>query len=280
MNQETIKKTIRDSHESALQKAKLVLPEMDVMTVIKLVYDISTGKKELKDVKAEWIPILESAGIAYAKEMSENLLVNALKNSDNESLKKLGTRKFADKLVNSARPAGIAVQKYCKGEIDLKEFIESLNNAGVLNVGNEVARAFGHDLSGLENSAEALLKISMPAAAYASSMAAYKMCMEALNEAHLVHDERVRIQNQCNESIAMIGRYRTDMEQSVEKYLHQYMTVFNTAMAAMDQAIIDDDPDGYISSCNEITTMMGHDVQFDNMDEFDSFMDSDESLKL
>ena len=46
----------------------------------------------------------------------------------------------------------------------------------------------------------------------------------------------------------------------------------------MNQAIISNDPDGYISGNVQIQQILGAEIQFTNQDEFDSLMDSDEDF--
>lgn len=280
MNNKNMSQVIMDSHEAAFHEAVKVLPEIDAMTVIELVYDIVTGARKPEDVKEEMLEVLKAAGTVYANEMAENILTNSLKASDHESLRKLGKKEFADKLLKSASPVNQAVRDYFKGKTNLTEFVKTLSNTGIKDVGSDIASAFGYDLSSEQQAVDALLNTSMPVMAYAASMAAYQMCMEALDDAHLAHEERVRVQKQCEESIKMIRKYRLSLEEAVEKYLSQYMSVFLNAMTAMDQAVIDNDTDGYISANNEITSIMGHDVQFHNQDEFDALMNSEEALKL
>ena len=48
----------------------------------------------------------------------------------------------------------------------------------------------------------------------------------------------------------------------------------------MDQAIINQDPDGYIAGNAEICEVLGRKPQFRSMSEFNDLMASDESLKL
>ena len=48
----------------------------------------------------------------------------------------------------------------------------------------------------------------------------------------------------------------------------------------MDQAILDNDPEGFISGNVQIQKILGYDTQFTSFDEFDSLMESDMDFKL
>ena len=82
------------------------------------------------------------------------------------------------------------------------------------------------------------------------------------------------------ESVAMIRQYREEMERMVSMYLTEHLETFESGFAAMDQAIMDGDVDGYIKGNAEIQKILGYDTQFTNQQEFDDLMDSDIAFKL
>lgn len=280
MNTENIKEMIVHAHEKAFDKAMNEMPEIDVNLIINTFADLSAGRIELSDLKGEIAEIVTRSGAAYAKEMAESILQDTLKASDNESIQKLSTRKFVDQLFNSAVPAATSVKMYMEGKNDAAGLYEALGKSGIGDVAKTISNAFGYDLSTYKNAPEALLETAVPVLAYAASLEAFEMCMTALNGAHIAHEERVKIQKQCDENIQMIRRYRKEMEDAVEQYLGKYMSAFQESISLIDRSAIDNDPDGYILGNVQIAALMGHDVQFSNQSEFDALMDSDEPLKL
>jgi hypothetical protein len=70
------------------------------------------------------------------------------------------------------------------------------------------------------------------------------------------------------------------MERMVFKYLTEHLEIFETGFAAMNQAIMDGDVDGYIKGNAEIQRILGFDTQFTNQQEFDDLMVSDIAFKL
>lgn len=280
MDKENAKKIIIHAHEQAFNEAVKQIPEIDVNQIINVFADLNTGKIQLEDLKGEIVQTISKAGAIYAKEMAETILQDSLKNSSNKNIQKLSTKKFAEDLFNSAAPAGKAVKLYMEGKIDAAGLYEALGKSGIGDVATTVSKAFGYDLSTYKNAADALVNTAVPVIAYTASLEAFEMCMEALDESHLAHEERVRIQKQCDENIQMIRHYRQEMEAAVEQYLGKYMTAFQQSIALIDRSAIDNDPNGYILANAQIASLMGHDVQFSDQDEFDALMDSDEPLKL
>ena len=93
-------------------------------------------------------------------------------------------------------------------------------------------------------------------------------------------EERIRIEKACAESVAMILKYREEMDNVVTTYLTEHLETFEAGFAAMDQAMIDNDIDGYIKGNVEIQKILNYDVQFTCQEEFDDLMDSDFAFKL
>ena len=130
------------------------------------------------------------------------------------------------------------------------------------------------------NSVEEIFKLSYPVMAYTASMAAYKELRKAQEQYEEAQEVRILIEKACAESVAMIRQYREEMERVVSKYLTEHLETFESGFAAMDQAIMDGDVDGYIKGNVEIQKILGYDIQFTNQQEFDDLMDSDIAFKL
>ena len=115
---------------------------------------------------------------------------------------------------------------------------------------------------------------------YAAASAIYKELATTLKNAKLAHEERLLIEKECAEAIAMIRNYRKEMDEMVSRYLSENIQIFNNSFSEMDKAILENDSDGFIKGNLEIQKAMGKEVQFTNQNEFDLFMDSNISLKL
>lgn len=71
------------------------------------------------------------------------------------------------------------------------------------------------------------------------------------------------------------------MNRIASQYLSDYQNVFNSAFSDMDSALLSGDIDLFISGANKITKKLGGTIQYENMNEFESFMDDNKiSLTL
>lgn len=66
------------------------------------------------------------------------------------------------------------------------------------------------------------------------------------------------------------------MNRIASQYLSDYQNVFNSAFSDMDSALLSGDIDLFISGANKITKKLDGTVQYETMNEFESFMDNDE----
>ena len=78
----------------------------------------------------------------------------------------------------------------------------------------------------------------------------------------------------------MILQYRAEMSRAVEQYMTEYLDTFSNAFTEMDNAILNNDSNGFIKGNAQIQRLLGHEVQFNSQDEFDTLMMSDDSFKL
>ena len=257
------------------------LPDISVIKLINLIYEVSTGKKEPKEAAKEFgAPYAVFAKVFVVKK-AKQLINEGLKKADMEELSETD---FADKLIACMTGVATHVQMYMKHEITDEEFIERLGNEGIQDITKKVLEASGmdreiaanigvKDLSEIGNMAPMIV-------AFAAYIAAYKIIRKAQDELQLAEAERVKIEAACNESIAMIRQYRTEMEYVVNHYLTERIEVFESGFAAMDKAILENDTDGYIGGNAAIQEVLGYKSQFKNQSEFDALMESDQDFKL
>ena len=73
---------------------------------------------------------------------------------------------------------------------------------------------------------------------------------------------------------------RKEMNDIANNYFQHYHSIFNEAFNTMDNAFMSDDINGFIKGVNTITYSLGKDVQYNTMEEFDEFMESNKNFIL
>ena len=103
---------------------------------------------------------------------------------------------------------------------------------------------------------------------------------ESITDYKEAREERIRVQERCDEQIRILNEYRDDIESEVAGYLVSNITVFDEAFSQMNQAVLNNDSDAYIEANSKIQDKLGKESQFNSQYEFDGLMDSDDDFKL
>ena len=261
-------------------------PELDINKLINIAFDLCCKRNTLSD--EDWKDAKENAREEVMKEvmpfvehhLKQHATAAVSAGISAVGIKELATQKFSSELVDSAQQIGVWVCQCMKKEISKEDFISNMTGPGNQKLVKDLMAALKIDEKIGVSSVEEIFKLSYPVMAYTASMAAYKELRKAQKEYEEAHEERILIEKACEESVAMIRKYREEMDRVVSKYLTEHLETFESGFAAMDQAIMDGDVDGYIKGNVEIQKILGYDIQFTNQQEFDDLMDSDIAFKL
>lgn len=275
--------SFKKAHSKAFKKAKTKMPAANASEILKLLirlFESSDRKAVLQSLVSEY----GDAVLVYAKVFSDDFIKRTIRDtldqSERAEFHKLAKDRFAETLVDASKSILLLMAAYAKGEIDETEFVLRLGKTGIGEIGTKLMKAFDIDPNKFADHPEELLRLAGPALAYQGFMGVYKEYSQALNDLKLAREERILIETQCNETIEMIREYRQLMEERVSAYLTDRLETFDAGFKAMDKAIMDNDPEGFISSNIRIQQILGYDTQFTNFDEFDSLMESDMDFKL
>ena len=115
---------------------------------------------------------------------------------------------------------------------------------------------------------------------YAMTTGYYRHLIDLGKNAKLAHEERLRIEAECAETIRAIRSYRVEMELVINNYLQEYQQVFDEALADMEVAEATGDVDDFMAGANRITRNLGGRVVAENKEEFDALMNRTDTIKL
>ena len=174
-----------------------------------------------------------------------------------------------------------------------KDFLLGINYVGVVRLGlasigvavtPEKLEKFHDDFALLsekvkDNKVVACIS-EVPLGVVPAGIKVIKTCKESITEYQGAREDRIRIQNECEEHIRILTDYRKEIEFGVSEYLVSNITVFDEAFTAMDEAILNNDSDAYIYANSKIQQQMGKDMQFHSQSDFDDLMASDDDFNL
>ena len=280
-----INANLKNAHARAWSEVKEddSLPNIDVGVLINFLVDMfKSDKKERFDIIKKYAKTYSKSFLRYGKIFSEDFFPKTineiLAKTDREEFRTLAENGFADCLVNASEEIIGIVALYVTKQIDADEFLIRMSRTGIGEVGVKVMKAFNIDPQNFTSNPQMLLNFAAPIMAYQGLMGAYREYSKALDDLRLARESRMRVEAECQRSIEMIRAYRMEAEQRVSEYMNEHLDAFQSGFAAMDQAILANDPDGYIAGNVQIQQMLGAEIQCTKQEEFDALMDSDEDF--
>lgn len=219
---------------------------------------------------------VKAGALSFATGFTGSAIKGAMQNAKNEVLRDLSKTNIAATIVTTTIETGKTLKKFMCNEISGLECLEELGEKGTGQLSAAMFAVVG----------QAVIPVPIVGAmigsmvGYALSSACYGELVDALKEAKLAHEERIRIERECEESIKMIVQFREEMNDAIEKYLNDMKETFNNALENAERAIWKDDIDGFIGAANSISNKMGKKALFNTFREFDDFMNTSDSFKF
>lgn len=273
----TAKNIAKVSHRAGLETAQtagIIGGSVSIVqNLVALVKDDITVEDAVKNVaKDTAISVVVGYGTGFAGSTIKGLMQNA----SSGTLRAVSKTNVPGVIVSAAMGATKTLSRYFKGEINGLECFEELGEQGIGMLSSSMFALIG----------QAAIPIPIVGGliggmlGYALSSASYGALVEALKSANLAHEERIRIEKECDEHISMIRAYRLELEKVIHEYLVSNMEIFHRSFDDIKSSLAIGDVDGFIFGTNTISKALGRTPQFSSIDEFDIIMGSNIPLKL
>lgn len=280
----TVKDVIGVAHKAGVQQALNVAAVTGAMSLVREFVAYVKGEEDLQEAAGK---VGKTVGIAaamgYVTAFAGSAVKGAMQNSASEYVRYVSQTNVVSGMASAGVEVGKSVVRLCQGKITPAQCVEELGEKGVGQIGSlmgAAAAAAAASGAGMGTMATMALSVAGSTVGYSAALAVYRELSMALEEYELAREDRIRMEKECAEAIEAIRRYRVEMDTLAKQYFERCYTSFEAGFAAMDQAIINQDPDGYIAGNAEICEVLGRKPQFRSMSEFNDLMASDESLKL
>jgi len=277
----TVKATGKIAHRAGVEQAKVGAAISGSVSLVKNVVLCACGEITPEEA-AESVIIDTGTGLAvsYTTAFSGTIIKGFMENSRFALVRNIANTNLPSRLVITTINIGKTMHKYFEGEIDGAECVEQLGREGFAEIGSAMFAVIGSSLGGTSAAVTLLGGLAGAALGYVAATAVYAELSLALKEAKLARERRILIEKECDEAVKLILQYRREMQEQVGQYFTEHIETFNLGFSEMDRAICENDINGFIKGNNEIQRLLGHDVQFENQDEFDALMASDIAFKL
>ena len=219
-------------------------------------------------------------GIEDVDKFAVDQLRNALEKGLGQSLGEEEALAIATVFAKNFKPVMKLIVQFAKGENDSVQLITGLNSIHFGSI-DELQTVLQKALGVPDPMADAL---AGQFGAYLVSVycfaAAFKIYKDAARDAKIAKEHRIEVERLSEKAVAHLKNERAHMSELVCAYLLDRLLPFNEGLVAMDQAILDDDDDGYIRANSELWKTFGRKPQYTNSSEFEDLMLSDEAFKL
>ena len=214
-----------------------------------------------------------------AKTADKKIKNEVLRNATVKELKKLSNANAVNQMASTVIEIGSTIKSYVNGEISKADL---LRKVGEKSAGRIVATVYG--TVGMTFGAFAG-PIGMAVGQTLGSMIGYmanKMLFQSVLQAFEDEEESRRryefIHEFCEQAIAQMEAQRLEFKQNAARFFAHRQQVIDDSFHQIDAAMDNDDFDRLSEALNKIAVEFGHELQFKDMDEFDSFMSDNNAV--
>lgn len=267
----TAKDMAKVAHRSGIEQAKMGAVVWGGFSLVSNFYAVCRGKKEIgKALKDVGCDTAGAAAASYAAGAGGALIKGGLQNAGKGALRALSKTNLPAYIAVGTLECGKTLYRFARGQIDGRTCLEELGQKGYGMVNTAMFAAIG----------QAAIPIPIVGALAGSligsalSTLSYNILHDSLEEAALAHEERIRIEKECQETIEMLKQVCAAMEETVRQFFANERKVFGWAFARLEEGLATSgfDADICIAAANAITRAHGGRPQFRNMAECDAWM--------
>lgn len=273
----TAKDIVEISHRAGVEAAKTGAVIGGTVSMVQNMVALYKGDLEPEEaVKNVAKDTACSTVVSYGTGFAGSALKGVMQNAGNATVRSLSKTNLPATIVTCSVTVGKSLKRYFNGEINGVECFQELGEQGTGMISSAMFATIG----------QAVIPIPVVGAmigsmvGYTISSASYGLLLESLKEKELARERRIAIEKECEEHIKLIRAYRKELEENIIQYLGKYMVLFNNAFEELKSSLNIGDVDGVIANANKVTSALGKEVQFNNFDEFNDLMNSDETLRM
>lgn len=264
---------VKTGHEAGKMGAQNAgISGLTISGIMNVVFVIK-GEKSSDQAIADTVKDGGKAAVSgYAMGGGLTVVSHTLSGSSSKFLQGLAKSNVPGKVITAVAVTGDTLKKWGEGEITTQECLIELGDKGLNMATMGYSMAVGQTLIPIPivGGAVGALVGSMLTSTY------YHNLINTLKMREMEHRERQRIIAECHAAAEQTKAFREELEAYLNNYLNDYRDCFDMAMSSMKFSYQVGDADGVIAGANDITRKLGGQVKYETVEEFKSFLDSDE----
>lgn len=271
----TGKEIVSVSHEAGVQGLKFGAAIGGSISIIKNM--VAFAKSDITFDEAMKNFIREtggSAAVGYATTFSGSAIKGIMQNSTSQYIRTLSKTNLPGTLVAVTVTVGKSLTKYFRGEIDGLECMQDLGQEGANMVASAIFATIGQ------------IAIPIPVVGgliggmlgYSLSAASFGFLKEALENEKIARENRLKIEEACNNYIQFMDEYKSYISENINNYLYKEQDIFSKSFEGILDAAKIGDINWFIDSANDISLQFGKQPVIKDTMDFLQKMESDETI--
>lgn len=245
--------------------AATISSAMNIVAVIK-------GEKRPEDALADTaVDTTKAAATGYVMTGGLTTISHTLSNSSSKFIQGLAKSNVPGYIITAVIMTGNTISRYAKGEISTQDCIIELGEKGLNLATAGYSMAIGQTLIPIPivGGAVGVLVGTL----LTSSL--YNSVITNLKNEKLAHDERMYLIQQSEQLRDCERQYRMELKKYLEEYFKDFEDCFDEALSEIESCFTTGDANGVIRGTNKITGKLNGTIQYDSVESFRAFLNSD-----
>ena len=266
----------RTSHQAGREGAKYGAVIGGSIALLQNALAVAQGKKKTSEAAKDIAADTAKAGaLGYGTAFVGSAIKGGMQQSGNQALRTLSRTSAPTLAVNICLSLGSSVKRYVTGEISEAELLTEVGEKGAGLLSSGMMAALG----------QLAIPIPFVGAAiggmigYTLSSIFYQSAVDAARGAEASRKDLERIRAIQTAARAHIAEQQAALDAFVRSEIPQLQQATQKFLGFLDSSKIQS-PDVFSSAINQYATLLGKNLEFQSMQEFDNFMNSDRPLEL
>lgn len=266
----------RTAHRAGLEGLKYGAAIGGSISVLLNFLSVAQGEKDITEaVKDIGLDTIIAGSLGYATGFAGSALKGGLQQSGSQFARQLATTSAPTLAINVCLSLGSSVKRFVSGEITEAELLTEVGEKGAGMLSSGMMAAVG----------QLAIPIPFVGAAiggmigYTLSSMFYNCALDAARGAELSREQLVRVRAIETAARDRIAIEQVQLDNFVSREIPQLQSETRNLLLIIS-SIDGGNMDTFAAGINQYATLLGKNLQFQTMTEFDDFMKSDDSLKL
>lgn len=274
---ETAKRMAKISHEAGIEAAQYGAAIGGTISLTRNLIALMQGDKKLQEALTDTaLDTGKSAVVGYGTGFAGTLVKSTMQQSGSAALRRLSHTALPALVISTTQALGSSIWRFSKGDIDGVEFMTEIGEKGSGMLASGMMATLGQ----IAIPVPVLGGVIGGMIGYTLSSLFYRSALETFQEAQNAEKRYHILKAHCEEARRRMLAHQTELQVLFDAHMAEMKQQLADCFTCMDAASSAGGPDDFAEAVNRLGHFFGKTLQFETVEEFDTFMLSDETLIL